>query len=70
MNKKNESLSWDDFVKLGNPENAPDLPEEDTNDEDVIKNNQMSNKRLGGVSKRLSCTRQRAESKVRRRRIS
>lgn len=26
---KNNSLNWDDFVKLGNPENAPDLPEEE-----------------------------------------
>lgn len=25
---KNVSLNWDDFVKLGNPENAPELAEE------------------------------------------
>jgi len=41
MNKKNESLSWDDFIKLGNPENAPDLPDDEPQDEDMIKNNQM-----------------------------
>lgn len=29
MSKKNVSLSWDDFQLLGNPENAPDEPEED-----------------------------------------
>ncbi len=29
MGKKEQtSLNWDDFIKLGNPENAPDLPEE------------------------------------------
>lgn len=26
--KKNQTLSWDDFIKTGNPENAPDLPDE------------------------------------------
>lgn len=30
---KNKALNWDDFVKLGNPENAPELPEEPTNPE-------------------------------------
>jgi translation initiation factor 1 len=25
--KKENSLSWDDFVKMGNPDNAPDEPE-------------------------------------------
>jgi len=28
MSKKETKLSWDDFIKMGNPENAPDLPEE------------------------------------------
>lgn len=28
MGKKETSLSWDDFKKMGNPENAPDIPEE------------------------------------------
>ncbi len=27
-NKKGTSISWEDFQKLGNPENAPNLPEE------------------------------------------
>jgi len=27
-NKKEMKISWDDFQKMGNPENAPDLPEE------------------------------------------
>ena len=27
-NNKNQNLSWDDFIKLGNPENAPDEPSE------------------------------------------
>lgn len=26
MGKKETNLSWDDFIKLGNPENAPELP--------------------------------------------
>lgn len=30
-NKIKKSLSWDDFQALGNPENAPELPEEKTN---------------------------------------
>ncbi len=30
MGKKETNLSWDDFVKMGNPENAPDLPEENS----------------------------------------
>ncbi len=28
MGKKETNLSWDDFVKMGNPENAPDIPED------------------------------------------
>ena len=28
-NKKETSLNWDDFVKLGNPDNAPELPNEE-----------------------------------------
>lgn len=28
MSDKFKNLSWDDFQKMGNPENAPDLPEE------------------------------------------
>jgi len=28
MGKKETSLSWDAFQSLGNPENAPDIPEE------------------------------------------
>jgi len=31
MSKKETNLSWDDFIKLGNPENAPEMPEEDNN---------------------------------------
>lgn len=31
MSDKNKNLSWDDFQKLGNPENAPDIPEEKPN---------------------------------------
>ena len=27
MGKKETNLSWDDFIKLGNPENAPEIPE-------------------------------------------
>jgi len=29
MGKKNNNLSWDDFVKLGNPDNAPEMPEDE-----------------------------------------
>jgi len=29
--KKEVKLNWDDFVKMGNPENAPEMPEENTN---------------------------------------
>jgi len=29
MGNKNNNLSWDDFVKLGNPDNAPEMPEEE-----------------------------------------
>jgi len=28
MAKKETNISWDDFVKLGNPENAPEMPDE------------------------------------------
>jgi len=28
MGKKEVNLSWDDFKKLGNPENAPEMPKE------------------------------------------
>lgn len=28
MAKKETNLSWDDFVKMGNPDNAPEMPEE------------------------------------------
>lgn len=28
MSDKKKNLSWDDFIKMGNPENAPDLPED------------------------------------------
>lgn len=28
MGKKETNLSWNDFVKMGNPENAPEMPEE------------------------------------------
>ena len=27
--KKNQSLSWEDFKSLGNPDNAPELPAEE-----------------------------------------
>jgi translation initiation factor 1 len=30
---KKETLSWDDFVKLGNPDNVPDQKEEDSEDQ-------------------------------------
>lgn len=29
MGKKETNLSWDDFKKMGNPENAPEINEED-----------------------------------------
>lgn len=29
MGKKEQNLSWDDFIKLGNPENAPEMKEEE-----------------------------------------
>ncbi len=29
MNKNKNSLSWEDFQKMGNPENAPKLPEKE-----------------------------------------
>ena len=29
MGKKETNLSWDDFIKMGNPENAPEMPEEE-----------------------------------------
>ncbi len=44
MSNKKGSLSWDDFVKLGNPENAPDLPEEI--DETVAKNQKQTKLRI------------------------
>ncbi|MEM9546020.1 MAG: translation initiation factor [Bacteroidota bacterium] len=28
MGKKETNLSWDDFIKLGNPENAPEMQED------------------------------------------
>jgi translation initiation factor 1 len=28
MGKKETNLSWNDFVKMGNPENAPEMPDE------------------------------------------
>lgn len=34
-NKKETSLSWDAFIKLGNPENAPDLPLEKPDETDL-----------------------------------
>lgn len=37
-NKEEKSLSWDDFVKLGNPDNAPDMPEEIEDNSDAKKN--------------------------------
>lgn len=37
-NKKNENLSWADFQAMGNPNNAPDMPEE----EDAIDNIELS----------------------------
>ena len=30
MSKENKILNWEDFQKLGNPQNAPDEPEENT----------------------------------------
>jgi translation initiation factor 1 len=31
MSNKNQKLGWEDFIKLGNPENAPDLEKDVTN---------------------------------------
>lgn len=36
MGNKNQSLSWEDFKKMGNPENAPDLPLDEDQEEDPI----------------------------------
>jgi len=33
MNQNKNNLSWEDFQKMGNPENAPDLPNEEEKDE-------------------------------------
>ena len=35
MSKKETNLSWNDFVKMGNPENAPDMPDENNNSIDL-----------------------------------
>lgn len=40
-NKKETSLNWDDFIKLGNPENAPDFPIEEENADTSSKAKQM-----------------------------
>ena len=29
MSNKNQKLGWDDFIKLGNPENAPEEPKDE-----------------------------------------
>jgi len=41
---KNTSLNWDDFVKLGNPENAPDIQEDKV--DDSVQMNQRNNMKL------------------------
>ncbi len=35
MGDKFKNLSWDDFQKLGNPENAPDMPDEKETTEEM-----------------------------------
>lgn len=35
MGKKETNLSWDDFKKLGNPENAPEMPADEQESVDV-----------------------------------
>jgi translation initiation factor 1 len=48
MAEKNkiESLNWDDFIKLGNPENAPDM-------EDSTENNSNESKRRAQMQVRI-----------------
>jgi translation initiation factor 1 len=36
MNKKEKTLSWDDFQSLGNPENAPPMEEDHTGTKGLI----------------------------------
>ena len=36
-NKKSKNLSWDAFTAMGNPENAPDLPEDEEQTSDFSK---------------------------------
>ena len=57
MSKKNkqQALSWDAFQSLGNPENAPDLPKEESSNDSSTKNKQrirvlLDKKRRGGKS--------------------
>ena len=57
MSKKNKQqvLSWDAFQSLGNPENAPDLPKEESSSDFSTKDKQrvrvlLEKKRLGGKS--------------------
>ncbi len=35
MGDKFKNLSWEDFQKMGNPENAPDLPNEQESNQDM-----------------------------------
>ena len=41
---KKTSLNWDEFRMLGNPENAPDIPDSDATEGDVSANH--SNDRI------------------------
>lgn len=55
MSKKNkpQALSWDAFQSLGNPENAPDMPKEETSTDTSNRSKQrvrvlLDKKRRGG----------------------
>ncbi|MDF1694515.1 MAG: translation initiation factor [Saprospiraceae bacterium] len=52
MNKKETKLSWDDFIKMGNPENAPEMPEEkeEINHSEFIIRVHLEKKGRGGKS--------------------
>jgi len=56
MNNKNKNLSWDDFQKMGNPENAPDMPEE--------KNETPSEKRYAKMKVRIYLDRKKRAGKA------
>ena len=53
MGKKETNLSWDDFIKLGNPENAPEIPDEEKdpiNHSDFVIRVHLEKKGRGGKS--------------------